>query len=228
MVFTHKVDKETLSVEILPDNVRKASFASIHGAGQSDKHRIDVILDDLLKNGLSILRFDQSGHGGSTGKLSGSSLSKRVAEASEIIENYADLDNLILCGSSMGGYVAIKLLNQFNPKTLVLFAPSIFIPEAYEVNFTEEFTKIIRKPESWAKSDALEDVSRFKGRLLIITGTEDQVIPKRVIELIYENAENASRKEVFELQGFTHKLFKELSEKPDAKSQVIRKILEFI
>ncbi|PCJ82982.1 MAG: alpha/beta hydrolase [Hyphomicrobiales bacterium] len=62
--------------------------------------------------GLSLLRFDYSGHGASKGEFLDGTISRWLEEAAAIVEHTSQFgDRLILAGSSMGGWIAL-LLNE--------------------------------------------------------------------------------------------------------------------
>src|SRR3989338_378853 len=127
--FEAQAGEETLSIKIL-GNAMKPSFVFLHGAGIGKKERIETISESLVSVGVSVLSFDFSGQGESSGKISESSLSKRVDEAYAVITKHADLNNLTICGASIGCYVAIKLTEKLDVRNLILFYPSIYTTSA--------------------------------------------------------------------------------------------------
>ncbi|WP_375672516.1 alpha/beta hydrolase, partial [Bartonella sp. AA16SXTY] len=79
-------------------------------------------------NDLSCLRFDYSGHGESEGDFFQGTISRWVKESLAIFETYCEGPQ-ILIGSSMGGWIALKLammLAQKNKRLagMVLVAPA--------------------------------------------------------------------------------------------------------
>lgn len=90
---------------------QKADFVFIHGANKGSKHRVLSFIKQIVDAGQTVLSYDHSGHGNSSGIEKHSSLAKRQQEAIAMISEYAKADPITLCGSSMGGYTAIKMLN---------------------------------------------------------------------------------------------------------------------
>ncbi|AYD03411.1 alpha/beta hydrolase [Neorhizobium sp. NCHU2750] len=90
-----------------------------------------VALDALAEaTGTSCIRFDYSGHGASGGEFRDGSISRWLEEALAVIEA-ADPKSVILVGSSMGGWIALRLVQELNkrqsgPKVagMVLIAPA--------------------------------------------------------------------------------------------------------
>ena len=80
--------------------------------------------------GTSFLRFDYSGHGQSSGHYTEGTISRWLEEAMAVIDRFAR-GRLILVGSSMGGWVALRLVEEFRKRGetariggLVLIAPA--------------------------------------------------------------------------------------------------------
>ncbi|CBI75734.1 conserved protein of unknown function [Bartonella clarridgeiae 73] len=87
-----------------------------------------VVNSFAQKNGFSCLRFDYSGHGESEGDFFQGTISRWVKESLAVIEAYCEGPQ-ILIGSSMGGWIAIRLammLAQKNkaPVGMILIAPA--------------------------------------------------------------------------------------------------------
>ncbi|WP_375658438.1 alpha/beta hydrolase [Bartonella sp. MR30HLJHH] len=97
------------------------------------------------KNDLSCLRFDYSGHGESEGDFFQGTISRWVKESLAVFENYCEGPQ-ILIGTSMGGWIALKLammLVQKNKKLagMILIAPA--------PDFTQTLVEPKLGPEEW-------------------------------------------------------------------------------
>lgn len=229
MPFKFKTEQETLAANLINlNNNTPPKFVFLHGGGAGTKERVQHIAEPVLQSGRNILTFDFSGHGESTGDLKKSSLEKRVYEASSVIDQYASREPLIICGASMGGYIAIKLLDLHKVDTLILFCPAVYNKEAYSVRFDSGFTDIIRRPNSWTDTDIIPTLNAFTGRLLIIIGEADEVIPSGVIELIAQQSTQAPKKEVFTISACPHKIFDWMLDKPDVSTAIIQKMKEYL
>jgi len=226
---TFKVGNENLNGKLFfADESKGCEIVSIHGAGSSRKERIVYLLEDLAKHTpLNAGIFDFSGHGDSTGKLEESSLKKRAEEATAFLRKYSGVSPVVI-GSSMGAYIAIKMLNVVTPETIILFCPAIYSGEAYTLPFTKQFTEILRKPNSWQDTDILPLLQNFRGNLLVFIGTEDMVIPTGVIDLIDKNSSNVKKKEIVRIPKAPHAIHAFISEHPEVKEVVVAKILEYI
>jgi len=157
------------------------SFLFLHG-GKNPASNIYYLNKKLQDKGISSFTFDHSGHGESSGKLGNSSLEKRVQEAKIAINISGLKEPINICAFSMGGHIAIKLTEIVNVNTLVLFCPAAYTKKAFDVQFDQGFTEVIREKESWKNSDCYQILEKFKGNLLIIIGKEDKLIPKELLK----------------------------------------------
>lgn len=229
--ITFKVDEETLAGTIInsQNNNSKPNVIFLHGAGSSVKETlITSFAQPIVDNNYNILALDFSGHGQSSGELKKSSLKKRVIEAQAAIDKFATKEPISVCSSSMGGYIAIKLLKYHNIKNLILFCPALYAGKAYDVQFDNGFTEIIREHESWRNSDVLDLLESFTGKLLVIMGELDAVIPPGVIDLINKHTPNTSKKEIYTIKNCPHKIDNWIVDYPEELLKLQHKILEYL
>lgn len=226
-----RVNEETISGIIFSkNNINLApQFIFLHGAGTGVKERVLSIATPIIEHNINILAFDFSGHGESSGQLKQGSLEQRVHEAKAMIDQFASKEKpLIVCGSSMGGFVAIKLLEFFEINTLILLCPALYDKKAYATTFDDGFTEIIRSPESWKKTDALPLLENFTGRILIVMGEKDTVIPPGVIELINYHTPHAIKKELYFIENCPHNIATWISDHQFEQNKLHQKILKYI
>ncbi len=202
------------------------NFVFIHGAGMGTFERAFTFSDAILEKGGSILAFNQSGAGKDAENILQSSLERRTAETKEAIKQFAAKDNLTISGSSMGGHIALRMLEYFPIKNIVLFCPAIYNRHAFTVKFGANFREAI-KPGSWRDSEVLELLDEFSGRILIVIGEEDEVIPPGVVELLEAHSSNASQKEILRVPGAPHQIHFWLEEHPKERRLVAEKVAEF-
>lgn len=203
------------------------SLLFLHGGGGANKYRTLYLAERLLTYDISSFAFDHSGSGESTGMLEKSSLQKRHNEAVEAIKFLTKEKPLTICGSSMGAYIALKLLGIENIKNLILFCPAIYDARAFSAEFNNDFTAIIRQKESFQNSDIFSVLEKFEGNLLIFIGQNDEVIPKKVIDLLDKSSLNTKKKEIIIIPGCPHKIHTWLSEHRDIADEVAKKVSEF-
>jgi pimeloyl-ACP methyl ester carboxylesterase len=82
--------------------------------------------DACEKCGQAMLRLDYSGHGASGGRFEDGTIGIWTEDAAAVIEAVTGAENLILVGSSMGGWIALLLALRLAPRieSLLLIAPA--------------------------------------------------------------------------------------------------------
>jgi len=184
----------------------------MHGAGQSSSERFAAIADFFLAQGVSVIALDFIGHGKTGGSLSNNSLALRTKHALAGIEYWKDdrvQEPLMLLGSSMGAHTALRVSQQLGKRVqaLCLLQPAVYAHDAEDVYFTEEFTNILRRAESWKSSLALSDAQAFTGKVYVGIGSLDAVIPWGVITKLAEACkQNSSAFRLEVLHGAAHTL----------------------
>jgi pimeloyl-ACP methyl ester carboxylesterase len=128
----------------------------------------------------------------------------------------------------MGGYIAIKLLELCTIDTLILMCPALYDQRAYSVPFGKGFTDILRTPESWRNTDALKILEKFTGKLMVIVGDKDEVIPPAIITLIMHHSPMAQKKELYVIPNCPHKINTWLAEHQEELLNMHNKIEQFI
>jgi pimeloyl-ACP methyl ester carboxylesterase len=64
--------------------------------------------------------------------------------------------------------------------------------------------------QSWFRSDAWRILADYRGRLLIVAGENDPIIPRDVIKRIYDSAVNASERQLYIAPNASHFVFTDL------------------
>ena len=209
-------------------NDSTADVIVLHGAGISSRQRFYSIRAKLFEHGISSLAFDMIGHGDTGGTLSESSLKNRTLQAKSVIKSRKLPEPLSLIGASMSGYTAVKLTQDFDVQNLILFVPAIYSRRAYSLRFDDGFSQVIREKKSWFDSDAWGILNNFRGNLLLITAENDDVIPKDVVEKIFESATISRSKVIHEVKGSPHQILGYLAERPQMLAEVIDQITNII
>jgi len=175
----------------------------LHGAGKSSRKRFSRMREKLNDHGLASASFDFIGHGKTGGKILGTSLHGRTKQAEKVIRQTC-IEPLTLIGASMSAYTAIKLTKIFSVNNLILLVPAVYTHSAYDIPFGDDFSAVIRMPDSWQDSDAFNILKEFKGNLLVIAAENDAVIPIKVIEKIHESAKHAHSNRVHIVPDSAH------------------------
>jgi pimeloyl-ACP methyl ester carboxylesterase len=198
------------------------SLLVLHGAGQSCRERFRQLREYFLERGVGSVAFDCIGHGDTGGDLRSSSLKSRTEQACAVIEAVPLQQPFSILAGSMGGYTAVTLLARYRIANLILLGPAMYAAEAYAIPFNRGFTEVIRRPDSWAHSDAWGFLAGFTGRLLVVAGEKDAVIPPGVIRNIYDAARNAAERTLYVARGASHLIITDLrAHDPDQLAHVL-------
>lgn len=207
----------------------------IHGfTGHMEEDHIKAAQKAMNDAGVSVLRVEMYGHGGSDGEFKDHTLYKWVTNALAAVKYAKSLDfvtDLYLSGHSQGGLLTM-LVGGMCPddfKALLPLSPAWMIPEiAREGNvlgtsFDPKHIPDMITSGSWelsgdyirvAQTIHVEDeIERFEGPVLIIHGDADETIPFSYAEKaakLYKNAE------LVPIHGDDHCFTKHLNEMADA------------
>ncbi len=205
-----------LSISYKQHKISEDNFTLLflHGL-MSDKNgaKSQAIEEFAIHNGYNFVAFDNLGHGESDGIFTDYSIASWREATRKLIEKL-NLQNIILIGSSMGGWLSILLgMEQIkNLKAIILLAPAPDFTKKIWENFThDEKNKIlggqiikIKKTDEWegiAISHSLihesanmclmhQDKISISVPLTIIHGMQDEDVDYKIsIELI-EKIEN--------------------------------------
>jgi pimeloyl-ACP methyl ester carboxylesterase len=128
-------------------------------------------LDALAERlGLGCIRFDYSGHGLSGGKFTDGTISRWLEEALAVVD-HAKPKRIVLVGSSMGGWIALRLIQELRKRKrkpeiqgLVLIAPAPdFTIDLIEPNLSDTERTVL------AEQGYLEEPSDYSAEPNIFT-----------------------------------------------------------
>ncbi len=207
----------------------------IHGfTGHMEEDHIIAAKEAINDAGVSVLRVEMYGHGGSDGEFKNHTLYKWVTNAISVVHYAKSLDfvtDLYLCGHSQGGLLTMLIGGMFPDdfKAIVPLSPAWMIPEVARdgsVLGTSFDPKHIPEKVSsgdWelsgdyirvAQTIHVEDeIERYEGPVLIVHGDDDEAVPyeygKKAAEL-YKNGRLVT------IHGDDHCYTRHLSEMADA------------
>ncbi len=204
-----------------------AGCLSLHGGGPSSKETTRYLADVFSAQGLAFSSFDFSGQGSSSGILAKASLGNRVKEALAVIR-LLKTETMILMGSSMGGAIALRLTAEISVGNLILFCPAAYSRRAWDLDFGTGFTDEIRRPGSYLETDAGELCARYRGNVLFVFGSDDDVIPEPVVRLYGERFTNAKSFRKLILDGCPHPIHRWIQNQPAARARLENELSEFI
>lgn len=198
---------------------------ALHGGGASSRLGYQPLLDFLAGHGHASVAFDFAGQGESTGDLAASGLRDRAQQALAVVDFLKMPRPVSLIASSMGGHIACSLIEALAPPALVLYCPAAYEAAALEVPFGPAFQQVIRATADFSSSPAFDALERFEGRLLLVLGAEDAVIPKPVEHEYTQRTRRARSVEVLRLDGAGHHLHAWQKDRPLGFAHVAQRVL---
>jgi pimeloyl-ACP methyl ester carboxylesterase len=204
------------------------SIICLHGGGPAGMQSTEYLAEALQKNGKSVIRFDFSGQGRSSGILAASSLKKRLDETRAVLDYFGWRNEIAVIGTSMGGYIACRLIREVPINRLALFGPAAYTPRAWDVEFDKGFTEIIREDKSYLESDVQEKLQTFHGEALYVSGSNDTVIPKAVVDSYKRALSGCKKYEEYIIQGCPHPIHTWLMKHPKERKILEQKVIEWI
>ncbi len=168
----------------------------LHGGGQSTSSRYLTLQQEFSRARVASLAFDFRGCGQSQGKFEDGSLINRLMDAQNalnelILRSKISKSKIYLWGSSMGGHIACRLAEE-NPEIggIILQSAAAYSKESEILPLNPQFTQSIQKPQSWLSSPAFTSLENYFGKILVIYGQNDQVIPEPIKNRYQQIAEN--------------------------------------
>jgi len=125
----------------------------------------------LVEHGLSVLRFDFTGHGQSEGNIDKITPLAGLDDLKCAIKSLTK-EKIALYGSSFGGYIALLYASNHPVLALALKAP---VSDWREVQISRDRGKIFRLATQ--KINIYQKAKNIKAPTLIVHGDEDNVVP---------------------------------------------------
>ena len=210
------------------DDCSSPTIICLHGGGPAGKDATGYLAAVLQQTGKSVIRFDFSGHGESSGKMTESSLAKRLLESKAVLDYFNLHDGISVIGTSMGGYIPCKLINEIYIENLILFGPAAYSTRAWDVPFGAGFTEIIREENSFLQSDIPELLAHFRGKALLIMGEQDEIIPPQVVALYKQALSQCSGFESLVILDCPHPIHRWVLSHPEVREEIEQKVVQFL
>lgn len=224
-----KVGKDILRGSLfIPEG--KGPFPSViffHG----DKGRGDKYFETgskFAKKGFLTLAFNYRGHGRSDGELSKLTLKDSFNDARKAInfllsQKACDVNRFGIFGGSYGGFVASVIVNEFQIKSLILAMPSArgegFSSKIDRGNI-KNMDYYLHKT-NWRKSKSYNEITKYKGNLLVIRVERDENIPSEVVNEYFHISESKNKK-IIVLKDIDHDV-----STPEMRDRLFQKAIEW-
>lgn len=186
--FVSDGNKLSGSLYCPPGNKKSPGVIFLHGGGESSKSRFWEWQKHLAKIRICSFAFDFRGVGESQGSFSDGSLNNRFLDAVRALDyfistGFVKKERVAIVGASMSAPIAIRLsvINE-DIRALVLLSPAAYAKEAEDKKLDGEFTKVLRKENSWRNSQSFPALQKYKKPVALIYGDRDSVIPGQIKE----------------------------------------------
>jgi hypothetical protein len=174
----------------VPRDNSKATMLFFHGNGGNISHRLHAI-DVLHGLGYSIFIIDYRGYGQSQGKPFEEGL-YRDAEAAwqYLIQTRGESPRrIVLMGESLGGAVAVELAARHAPAALVVESTFTTLAEVAKVHYPYFPVGLILSE----KYDSIGRIGRVRRPVLILHGSEDELVPLALGKALFAAANEPKR-----------------------------------
>ncbi len=220
-------DKSICGVLHLPDCEKPPCVITCHGLFSSkDSDKFLSIAQSFTGQGIAVIRFDFGGCGESSGSIADTTVTGRLAELAAVVQ-FARQHGLLgprlgLLGSSLGGYLSLLYAAQDRSiGALAIWATPFSLP-GLRKSIPPHELKVL-------KEDFFIDAGCFDllpllpalHTLLIIHGTQDEIVPHTHAEKIYQLA--GSPRELESIPGGDHSL----TVRQDREQAIQRSVLWF-
>ncbi len=217
-----------------PKDARYQNFLiCIPGGGKIvGASRFIELQERLCKENIGSVSVNFAGVEGSIGSVQSDTLENRINVVNRIIDwvkNNFTFKELSLYGVSMGGYIVLGAQEKenYNGK-IIIHAPAAYAKESFRVNFNEQFTNILRTPDSWKNSESFDWLKKLNNQTLLITHSEDEVIPKEILDTYKNIISEKDNSKIIEVKGAKHAIWDHEEINKDFKEKIILEIINFL
>lgn len=170
--------EDLLSAKYMKNSKAKYTVLYSHGNAE-DLGEIRFFLKDLYEQGFSVMAYDYSGYGTSTGESSELKAYENILAVYDyLLKDGLKSENIIIFGRSVGSGPSTELASKRANAGLILQSPF--------TSASRVLTKYRLFPKEYFKN--LSKISGLKSPLLIIHGQQDRIIAPWHGEELYEEA----------------------------------------
>lgn len=177
----------------------------LHGNAGHIGYRMPLIRQ-FLNKGMGVLLLGYRGYGGNEGQPSETGLYQDGQAAVQFLQTRGvALSQLVLYGESLGTGVATKLAESYKICGIILQTPYTSLAALARYHYPWIFIK------PWDRFDSLSRMSAINAPLLILHGTDDNIVPVSQAHTLYQAANEPKRLEIYDkgshLDLWNHKTF---------------------
>lgn len=159
-----------------------------HGFGSSkDNPSTKLLAQKLVKQGLSVYRFDFTGCGESEGKIENDLTPQQGLDDLTVASRDLNKDKFALYGASYGGYISLIYSTENPILALGLKAPVSDYPAVLHIKGNDKEEKAKGFREQAEKINIYKNAKNITAPVLIVHGGADNVVPLAQSEKLLEN-----------------------------------------
>lgn len=175
-----------------------------HGNGGNMSTKL-ALIEGLLTVGLSVLAYDYSGYGKSTGLPDTAKVCENAMDAYEFLvrQNAVKPEEIILYGESLGGAVSADLASKRSVCALIIQSAFLSLEE-----IAKEKMPLLQLYPEWLFPEPRLNTGRALEKLslplLIMHAVDDPVVPYRHGQRLFERAQEPKRFVSIEVEGHSN------------------------
>lgn len=179
---------------------KRPTLLYLHGNAQS-VYEWALVKEELMELDCGLLLIDYPGYGKSSGKPCEQSLYACGRAALNWLTNKEGIPkkDIVVLGKSLGGGVTCEIMQGESVKGVILESTFRSIPSVAPKLIPQYIEGKIFKSE---KYDSINKINTIKSPILIIHGTQDELIPFSEAEELYRKAEEP--KSFYRVEGAHH------------------------
>ncbi len=167
------------------DNTIKPAIIIVHG----NEGLIDTnvkLAQDLQRVGLHVLLCEYPGYGRSTGDINEKTVQQALDQAYNHLKQKAEVNKILIYGSSMGGSLIGQLLKSHHPDGIIL--------RASFSNFGKLISRMTFVPSYFIHNAFNNEklIKAYKGRLLLLHAKGDKIVSFKNAETLAKLSSNVS------------------------------------
>ena len=202
-------------VLFVPQNGKKnPGVIFFHGA-TSNYNSYILRGEQLLEKGIASLAISFRGHGGtSEGTLNTISAQDNVHDAISAYDFFVkqvdiDSDRIGICATSFSATLASDVTIERKVKSLIFRVPAAYTKDMMIMKMDKllvDENRIFNQLSDLENTPIVQNISKFKGSLLVIASEKDSLIPIRIPETIISSAIMTEKNELKIMKGVSHAL----------------------
>lgn len=161
----------------------KSNIVLVYYHGNAGSACGRAYVKDILKDqGVSLLFVEYAGYSGDTRDPSKDLIIQDVKNANEFIREKG-YEKTVLMGTSLGTAVTAFHQTLQQPEKIILMAPFDKLSEIAKIHYPFIPINVFLREEY----DSVEWLKNYTGKIVIIHGTEDEIIPIKLAKRLYES-----------------------------------------